>query len=135
VQADKALKISVYANFATAAHSWSGIFPGMSIKVNGTWYDCGDRGYTVAMYHGTGGAQSYTDIKYIDLIEEGIVNAGGDYTIEIMVLTRAFDSSGIMNDARLEINGDNMGNHGTPLVDVMEQNFISVIVEEKDRWA
>ena len=136
IQADKSLKLTTYTNFSTSTYTWSGLYFGMSIKAAGTWHNCGDAGYTSAvMGDKIYGSQSNTHFKYIDLIEDGIVPAGEDYTISIMLMARVYSGTGHLNSATNLINGDNMGNHGIELEDIMKQNFTSIIVQEKDRWA
>jgi hypothetical protein len=54
-------------------------------------------------------------------------------TISIMLMARVYSGTGHLNSATNDINGDNMGNHGIELEDIMKQNFTSIIVQEKDR--
>jgi hypothetical protein len=136
VQADKALKFTVYTNYLSPVYSWGGLYIGMSIKIGTTWYDCGDGGYScAAMAERASGHQSYTHSVYIDFIDEGIVPAGGEYTIGIVLIGKTYDSTGYISPPSSDVNGDDMGNHGIELEDIMKQNYTSVIVQEKDRWA
>lgn len=135
VQADKALKLIVYTNYYSPSSAWGGLYFGMSIKVGDTWYDCGDSGYSAgAMADYSGGRQSYTHTRYVDLIKDGIVPAGAEYTIQIMLLAKAYSGTGYVNSVGNNVNGDDMGNHGVELTEVMAQNHTSVIIQEKDRW-
>lgn len=137
IQAGKAftltIQVPVFAVTFSSAN-WSGFYFGTSIKVNGTWYDMGNSGYSTGMTFNTRRPDRYYDTKYIDLIGDNIVVAGDEYKIFIKIRSRTYSGTGIINAPDVFTNqAIDSGNRGEIIAAVADQNFTTVIIQERDR--
>lgn len=139
IQGNKAFNITVQAPYAPTqtnfAH-WAGVYIASSMKVNGVWYDLGNSGYAMAMALSKVRTARYYDCKYIDLIGDTIVPANTDYKIIVRLRGRTYGSHGDINSASTSVAVNQVadsGNRGLGIQEVMDQNWTSIIIQEKDR--
>lgn len=139
IQGNKAFRLTFQLPYTPTQlnyHYWAGVYYASSIKVNSTWYDLGNSGYANAMALGLGKVRSerYYDSKYIDLIGDNIVPADTDYTIVVRLRGQMYGSHGDVNSTANHINqGAGSGNRGIGIQEVIDQNWTSIMIQEKDR--
>jgi len=133
IQPNKNVEINVSIPLRNPSSVFGGLYLGMNIKVNDTWYNMGNSGYDGTMSTARVAA-TFTKTKIFDFISAMNLPVNEPYTIQIELIGRSYRYTVNVNGLH-DINTDANGlwQRGEPVADFADQNYTNIIIKELDR--